>query len=147
MARTNKPHDIWKMIDMSGGPEACWPFTGALNSEGRPYFTINGRKVLAYRETYEQYTGDKLGDRLLRHKCDNQICCNPKHGEPGDHQQNMDDMKERERHGLSHHMVRSIRKMLANGLTHQVIADFAGVDRTTITAIAGGKTHAHVKDE
>ncbi len=146
MSVKNKPIDVFKHIDMSGGPDSCHPFTGGLNKEGRPYFTVDGKKVLAYRLTYELVTGDKLGDRILRHTCDNEVCCNYRHGIPGDHQQNMDDMKERERHGLSHHLVRAIKKMIANGQSDEIIASLTGNSRKTINNIRNGINYSHVKE-
>ena len=145
--KSNQPVDVFKHIDMSGGPEACWPFTGGLNSEGRPYFQVDGKKILAYRLTWELFTGEQLGDRLLRHKCDNQVCCNPRHGEPGNHDENMNDMKTRERHGLTHHMIRVIKKQISLGFKDEYIASMTGLTRETIRDIRLEKNYAHVKME
>lgn len=150
MTRRNQPRDVFRSIDMSGGPDACWPFKGKLNSKGRPYFTANGEKFLAYRLAYELVNGEgTLKDVIARHKCDNETCCNPKHIEKGDHQENMNDMKERERHGLPHHTVRAIRKLAAkdNGPSHQDIADLYGIGRSTVTEIVNRTNYEHVKDE
>lgn len=148
MRRANKLTDIFLHIDMSGGKDACWPWKRALSAKGRPYYTINGKKELAYRVVYDLVNDEPLGDRMFRHSCDNPACCNPSHGIPGTHEENMTDMKERERHGLSHHMVRAIKKMLKNSqLTHQQIADLCGVSRVVITEINSGANYAHVKDE
>lgn len=133
---------------MSGGPEACWPFTGKVNNKGRPYFTCDGKKHLVYRLVYELVKGEGLlKDRMARHTCDNEICCNPNHIVPGDHQENMNDMKERERHGLPHHTVRAIRKLGAMGLAHSAIADRFGVSRVCVTEIINKTNYAHVEDE
>ena len=133
---------------MTGGKDACWPWTRELNSKGRPYYTVDGKKKLAYRVVWELTFGEELGDRVFRHTCDNPACCNPYHGIAGTHEENMNDMKTRERHGLSHHMIRSVRKLLASGtMTHQQIADFTGLAKTTISEINTGKNYAHVEDE
>lgn len=142
----NKPTDVFKYIKM-GAPDVCWPFTGALNDKGRPYFTVNGRKQLAYRLVYELVKGVEIGKQLYRHKCDNEICCNPHHGELGSHQENMNDMKERERHGLPHHTVKAIRKLGETGVTHKSIADRFGIARSTVTEIINRDNYGHVKDE
>jgi hypothetical protein len=144
----NKPTDVFKYINMSGGANACWPFTGKVNNKGRPYFAVAGKKHLVYRLVYELVKGDDaLKDRLARHTCDNEICCNPAHIVPGDHQQNMNDMKERERHGLPHHTIRAIRKLGALGISHSVIAGRFGIGRSTVTEIISRTNYAHVKDE
>jgi hypothetical protein len=150
MTRRNKPHDVFQSIDMSGGPDACWPFKGKLNSKGRPYFTANGEKFLAYRLAYELVHGfGKLDGVMARHTCDNEVCCNPKHIVPGGQQDNMNDMKERERHGLPHHTVRAIRKLGAkeNGPTHEEIAELYGIGRSTVTEIINRTNYQHVGDE
>jgi hypothetical protein len=134
---------------MSGGADACWPFKGKLNGKGRPYFTVAGKKHLAYRLAYELVNGDDtLEGVMARHTCDNEVCCNPRHIVPGDQQQNMNDMKERERHGIPHHAVRAIRKLgnTPNGPTHAEIAELYGMARSTVTEIINGKNYGHVKD-
>ena len=147
----NKPVDIFKYINMHGGDTSvCWEWKSNAKGGGRdhrPYFTLNGRKRLAYRVAYEVYTGKKLGQReLARHKCDNPRCCNPTHIEPGSHQDNMNDMKERERHGLPHHTVRAIRKA-AQISTQEAVATLFGVSRETVSAIVNGRIYKHVNDE
>jgi hypothetical protein len=157
MSRANKPIDVFKLIDMVNGPEwtdpetgevsRCWLFTGKPNSEGRPYIQVDGKKLLAYRVVYELVTGIKLGANIWRHKCDRGLCCNPKHGLAGNHDENMDDMKSRERHGMPHHTVRMIRKCLANGIPIDVVAHQFGTSATTVRDIESRKNYAHVTDE
>jgi hypothetical protein len=148
VTRRNQPHDIFRLINMSGGPDTCWPFKGKLNSKGRPYFTVDGEKFLAYRLVKELVEGNGCLDGVIaRHTCDNETCCNPKHIVPGDHQANMNDMKERERHGMPHHVVRAIRKLATKGMTHQEIADLYGKGRSTITEVLTDVNYTHVKDE
>lgn len=150
MSRRNQLHSVFTKLDMSGGPNACWPFTGALNNKGRPYYTVNQQKYLAYRLTYELLHGmGSLDGFIARHTCDNETCCNPRHIVKGDHQDNMNDMKERERHGLPHHTVRAIRKLAAreNGPTHAEIAELYGIGRSTVTEIVNRVQYSHVGDE
>jgi hypothetical protein len=146
MARKNKATDVFKKIDMKGGDTTvCWEWTGPVNAKGRPYFDLNGQKVLAYRLTYELMTGDVLGDRMARHNCDNEICCNPHHITPGTHDENMKDMTDRERTGLPHGTVKAIKRLIAkNEDTMQEIADKFGVSRTLISEIKQGRVYKHV---
>lgn len=147
MARKNKPTDVFKHIDMSGGPNACWPWKRHLH-KGRPYFDVNGRKRLAYRITYELFHGVELStDDMMLHQCDNSWCCNPRHLRVGEHQQNMDEMVQRQRHGMPHHAVRGIRKMLDQGHTHQSIADLYGCSRETVTAINNQRRREKVDND
>lgn len=154
--RFNTPTDVFRLIDIDGGPDyidpetgelsKCWPWKGKLNDQGRPYFQYRGKKVLAYRHVYTLVTGIELGKNMFRHKCDNEWCTNPKHGLPGNNQQNMDDMKERERHGMSHHAVRQIKKLISTGFSDAQIAEFTGAGRSTIYDIRVGNTFSHVKE-
>lgn len=146
MPRKNRPHDVFRYVDMTGGPEACWPWKRGLHKE-RPYFEMNGRKYLAYRITYSLTYGKDLEDLpLLRHTCDVPYCCNPAHLVEGDHQANMDDMKMRDRHGIPHHAVRGIRSLLEQGdCTHKEIAERYGVARETVTAIANKRRRGDVE--
>ena len=144
---TNKATDVFKRIDMTGGRDACWPWIGALAGNQRPYFTVDGKKVLAYRLVKQLVTGTSLQTKLERHTCDNPRCCNPLHLIEGTHQENMDDMKGRERHGLPHHVVKSIRRLLEANRTQQEIADLYGVSCETVSAIATKRVYNHVEDE
>jgi len=91
-------------MDTRGGPDACWPFTGALNNQG--YGAIQrypddwrnrrrAREIRAHRLAFalaQGFSGDDadqaLGDVAVRHLCDDRYapgdtsyrrCCNPAH--------------------------------------------------------------------
>jgi hypothetical protein len=149
MPTRNDPRSVFKYIDMSGGPTSCWPWKRSVKgSGGRPYFSVDGKKRSAYRVVYELTYGVTLTkDIMIRHKCDNPICCNPDHLEIGSHQDNMNDMKSRERHGMPHDRVRLIRRMVALGFTHADIGVKFGVSRETISAIHQRRIYKHVEDE
>ncbi len=51
----------------------------------------------------------------------------------------MDDMVERERHGLPKTVVRAIRKLRIEGRTQSDIADLYGISREAISAIDTGR--------
>ena len=147
MPRTpNRPVDVFKHIDMHGGNDNdCWEWKGRLNpKDGRPYFTVNGQRRPSYAIVLELYTGEEAKGRIARHNCDNPICCNPHHIVWGDHQDNMNDMKERERHGLPKIVIRSIRKLLAEGRTQSDIAKLYGVSRETVSSISTGRRTSEI---
>ena len=137
MARKNVVTDIFKHIDMKGGDtDACWTWKGKVNpKDGRPYFTINGLRRPSYAIVLEATTGEAQEGRIARHKCDNAICCNPHHLVWGDHQDNMNDMKERDRHGVPKTVARAIRRLHKEGRTQQNIADLYGISREAVSAI------------
>lgn len=141
MPRTNAPTDIFKHIDMmKGDANVCWPWKGKTNAkDGRPYFTIKGKRRPSYAIVLELHTGEAQEDRIARHSCDNPICCNPNHLIWGNHQDNMNDMKERDRHGVPKTVVRAIHKLRTEGRTQQEIADLYGISREAVSAIDTGR--------
>jgi hypothetical protein len=142
MPRKNAPHDVFKHIDMRGNDD-CWEWKGKINAkDNRPYFTVDGKRRPSYAYVLETYTGEEQKGRQVLHSCDNTICCSPHHLRWGTHQDNMDDMKERERHGLNRTVVRAILKLLENGRSHKSVAQLYGISREAITAIHNGRTTA-----
>ena len=153
MGRANTEYDVFTKIDMTGGPDACWPWLGGTGggtgkSKPRPYFQVDGKKWIAYRLVWKLVKGEDLPESvMLCHQCDNSICCNPAHLEKGDNASNMAEMVARDRHGLSHVTVRRIRYMLMVGeLTHQEIADLNETSKATVGRIHRGELHTHEDD-
>ena len=142
MARSNQPVDVFSYINMMNGDnESCWPWKGKTNEkDGRPYFTVQGKRRPSYVYVIELTTGKKqTTGTVVRHKCDNPICCNPTHLEWGSHQENMNDMKERDRHGVPKTVVRAIHNLADNGKTQQDIAEIYGLSREAVSAILTGR--------
>ncbi len=144
----NQRVEVFKYITMRGEDD-CWLWTGALvGRDSRPYFSVKGRKLLAYRIVYELTTGKTLSsDILIRHTCDNRMCCNPKHLIEGSHTQNMNDMKERERHGLPHNTVRKIKRLILKNIPYTAIAEMFGCSPSLVGDIANMRVYAHVQLE
>jgi len=143
MSRKNKPIDVYKHINMhEGDTNVCWEWKLKTNQkDGRPYFTVDGKRRPSYAYVIETKTGETQDKRMVLHSCDNPVCCNPTHLSWGNHQDNMNEMKERERHGLPATVVRAIKTLLSDGQTHSTIAKLYGVSRETITAINNGRSH------
>lgn len=143
MARKNTPVDVFRFINMMNGDiTKCWPWKRKLNKkDGRPYFVVDGKERPAYVIVLELASGEDAGDRVARHKCDVEDCCNPSHLSWGTHQDNSDDMMERDRHGVPKTVLRAIRKLLGEGRTHRSIAELYGLSRETVTAINRGRSH------
>lgn len=154
MPRTNEPVDVFKFIDMRGTDDCHhWLGTwGGRARDKRPYFMAGYRRMVAYRWVYELVHGVILApDQSILHSCDNGGwpvgCCNPEHIRLGTHDENMTDMKLRERHGLPATVVKAIRTLLSQGRTQAEIATLYGVSRETISALATGRVYGHVQDD
>ena len=146
MGKKNTAHDVFKNLNMHMGDlDECWEWTGKFNkSDQRPYFTVDGKRRPAYCFVIESVTGvSQKEGQVVRHTCDNGTspigCCNPSHLVFGSHQDNMNDMKDRDRHGLPKTVVRSIKKLIEQGRTQQDIAELYGVSREAISAINTGR--------
>lgn len=73
--------DVWACITV-GAPNACWPFTGSLDSNGYGQHYFDGRLHQAHRVAYELTKGPIAPGLHLDHLCRNRRCCNPHHLEP-----------------------------------------------------------------
>ena len=147
--------DVFQRYKRGSTEDECWIWLGSWSGRERhrrPVFTCEGVRVAAYRAVYELVYGAILTpDTMVLHSCDKGAwpvgCGNPKHLRLGDNAANVDDRLVRERHGLSHSVVKNIRKLLEQGRTQEAVADLYGVSRETVSAIATGRTYKHVKDE
>lgn len=76
---------FWDRVDSSAGPNACWPWTGAINKGGYGSYGADGNSArTASRVAYELTNGPiPIGPGyhgfVVMHSCDNRPCCNPKH--------------------------------------------------------------------
>lgn len=127
----------------------CQLFTGPLNSGGYGNASIGGHTVSAHRLAYALAYGCDPGQYHVLHRCDVPACVNPDHLFLGTHQDNMRDRgnKGRGHRGDTHcfaklrtEQIPIIRQLLADGHTHRAIAARFGVDHSTITRLARGKT-------
>lgn len=137
-------------IDSSRGPNACWPWTGSLQTtrfgrrEGYGVFTIAGKVRYAHRQALAHALGRPLAPGMeALHSCDNPPCCNPAHLREGTHAENVADMWARGRgvrsSRLTPDQVIEIRDRLAAGDRHSDIGQAFGVARTTVSSIAQGR--------
>jgi hypothetical protein len=65
------------MVDRSGGPDACWPWTGRTEGGyGRLWF--KNKHERAHRVAWALANNQPVPDGMVVcHRCDNPPCCNP----------------------------------------------------------------------
>lgn len=135
-----------------GWNDDCWIWLGSKrNGYGTIWF--DGKSRLAHRVAYGLFFGVSPGRLYVCHKCGNAACVNPYHLYAGTQAQNMVDM---ELHGrrirgskcpaakLTEDDVREIRKLHAEGVTQQVLANRFGVHNSTVNAVVNRKQWSHV---
>ncbi|QDH46778.1 putative HNH endonuclease [Aeromonas phage LAh_8] len=128
----------------------CLNWTGGKNSSGYGAIGFNGKVIATHRVAYMVYKGEIPEGLLVRHTCDNRLCCNPNHLELGTIQDNMKDkvIRKRQSFGEAHppsflteDQVLEILKMEG---THQYIANKFGVSRAHVSNIKSGRYWKHL---
>lgn len=124
MARKNKPSDIFLYIDTHGNdPDVCWEWIGSLGGrDGRGYFTLDSKRQLAYRVIWQIFHGPIPEGQVVRHKCNNEVCCNPNHLQLGTQGDNETDKYKSNRQGYTHDMLKQMRRYDKLGMTYRAIA-------------------------
>ena len=123
-----------------GSDHDCWEWQAAKAGGGKKamygYFRYNSKMIYAHRFAYLLLHGELPADQMIRHKCDNPLCCNPAHLIAGTQADNMQDAIERGRIAkgeniggsiLTKSNVRKIKARIKNGETHKSIATDFGV--------------------
>src|SRR5258708_39753114 len=90
---------FWARVDMSGGPDACWPWTKGCGTfgYGLVFRVEDGRNVPAHCVAWELVNGPLPPGDFGLHSCDNPPCCNPRHIFPGTQVDNLRDRNQKGR--------------------------------------------------
>lgn len=149
--------DWMERVDSSGGPDACWLWTGTTNGVGYGTFRRNNTGQYVHRLSYERANGSIPDGLYVCHHCDVRACVNPSHLFLGTHTDNMRDMAAKGRHGRRTHPethrggrnpnavysaaeVRFVAMWLGAGYSRRVVADGCRISDATVDRIANG-TH------
>ncbi len=127
----------------------CLEWTRCFNTDGYPRAVIDGNNnAKVHRVVWELYNQSSAKGFVVRHKCDNIKCINPKHLELGSHTDNIQDRTTRERHGaakLKHEDVQAIRYLYAKGgWTQKRLAQLFNVHRNTVNSLLNFKHWKHL---
>lgn len=135
---------FWLRVDKTG---ECWLWTGVLNDRG--YGVFGGDR--AHRISWRLANGPIPVDLCVLHRCDTPACIRPDHlflGTKGDNNRDRSakgrNAPQRGDHNngrkLDSDAVTSIRVLIAERVPQQEIARRFSVSRTTISAIATGRS-------
>lgn len=144
----------------NGSVSKCWEWQGACfqNGYGRlgtPVETKGESIHRTHRYAFYLANGKIKKSLSILHKCDNRICCNPKHLYQGDHRQNMRDMTARGKQALGSKSGKSvfiedditfIRAFYKAGFTYSALAEMYVSAKSTISNIVTYQVWNHVGD-
>jgi len=151
----NKDIEIrfWAKVDKAG-PDECWLWTASLCGTGYGQFWVGGRMLKAHRVAYEMVNGPipagggPHGTCVL-HRCDNPLCCNPRHLTAGTQAENIADMKAKGRHAhgetsYAKLTVEQVLEIRRDTRVSRVIAADYGVGQQLVSMIKRRQRWSHV---
>lgn len=121
--------------------DTCWNYKLVNTRTGYGYFfsTIDSKRrtIRAHRFSYEYFKGEIPEGLHVCHSCDNRKCVNPNHLFLGTHQDNMDDMynKNRHYHKLNEDDKNEIKKLVLQGMMVKDIAEQFNVSTGPVSKI------------
>lgn len=82
-----------RRVDQSGGPDACWPWTGSRTSTGYGQMAVLGENCpqATHRVAWALANGPIPDGMWVLHRCDTPLCVNPAHLFLGTSQDNIAD--------------------------------------------------------
>lgn len=126
---------FWERVDRSGGPDACWPWTGAKKRRGYGFVMHRGKAFGAHRLALAGGFSS-LPDRsvLACHRCDNPPCCNPAHLFWGTNTDNRRDAVSKGRANGAPRKIdlSQLLKLRAEGRSYSQLAAFFQVNQSSI---------------
>ena len=126
----------------------CWEWEGGLNDSGYGKLRIGDKDTVAHRVSYTEYIGEIPKGMYVLHNCDNRKCNNPEHLFLGTHQDNMDDMvnKNRQAQGedvctakLTNNEVKYMKMLFKRGVMCKVVAAMFGITLNYASKIKCGR--------
>lgn len=154
MAKRKTFEDAWELVSIKSDDE-CWNWLGCKNSTGYGSMTVSQKVYSAHRIIYKLTHPDEIEfhapkDKSLKqfilHKCDNRLCCNPKHMMLGNYDDNNKDAKNKGRSSApkgAHHkkakltfeQANKVRELNKKGLSYVEISKFFGIHANNISRI------------
>lgn len=105
----------------------CWIWLGAVLKDHYGHIKAGPRSVTTHRVSYLAVNGPIPRGKVIRHTCDERRCCNPAHLVVGDHEDNTQDIIDRQRNRsrrkLTEEEVKLAREMWTAGATKRQVAE------------------------
>lgn len=142
---------FWSRVEVRKRNQ-CWPWRYGSTKDGYGEYRIGDSSGdVSSRVAYRIATGPIPNGMVVRHTCDNRLCCNPSHLVIGTHADNVADRVARgrsakgESHGKSVLNEMLVRVIRSSPLSDKYFADRLGVHEDTIRDVRSRKTWSHVE--
>lgn len=137
----------------------CWNWVAGTCGSGGPYglMRFQNKTWKSHRYAFQHYKGPIPKGLIVRHKCDNTRCCNPRHLLVGTQKDNSADMIRRKRARyrpligvdnprtkVTPEQVLRVMELSKAGVQQGNIATMTGTTRTNVGAIIQGRTWSHL---
>jgi hypothetical protein len=130
---------LWRNVDQSGGPDACWPWVGRVGTpERHVYRKFNGKTRSVHSVAWEVTNGPIPEGQVVCHRCDNPPCCNPAHLFVGTQADNLQDMTEKGRRFYRYTAEQVAEVRAATGEIREIAARL-GMGKSQVHNIRSGK--------
>ena len=126
-------HPIIRRISIPDSHDKCWIWNGYRNDDGYGRMKICGKTYTIHRKIYEFYYGPFDNQKYVCHDCDIPCCTNPRHLFLGTQQDNMDDMKQKNR---STHGSNSFNAILTEDIVEDILIRINNREFSSIKQIA-----------
>jgi hypothetical protein len=137
---------FWANVTKTDG---CWLWTAGQDGKGYGALAFEGGVIYAHRLALVIANGECPTTVYALHKCDNPLCVrvHPEHVYPGNHADNMRDMKEHgrvvQRHGSANHnakltdeQVRELRRLYGTGIGSTTLGIRFGISQRVAYDVA-----------
>ena len=129
---------FWDKVEKT---DSCWIWTACKNPGGYGIFALNGKSVLAHRQSVILDGRDPI-DLCVCHSCDNPSCVRPDHLFLGTDKDNVADRNKKNRQGKGYNQLKlrkltidDVRDIRASSLSQRQLASKYNVAKTTIGKI------------
>ena len=140
---------FWSSVGVAKAGD-CWPWRGYADASGYGSLKIDGKPMAAHRAAYVAAVGEIPDGAIVRHSCDNRLCCNPLHLSTGTHADNVRDRVIRRRTAIGERASKAkltevqVREIRASTDTLRSLAARYGVTSDAIQAVRYRRSWKHV---
>lgn len=139
MRKSARERFVEKVKPASSG---CEEWQSTIHRDGYGKFWMDGRQGAAHRAGYELFVGPVPEGKWVLHTCDNRRCVKPGHLYVGTPTDNVRDKIERSpwwgRMKVPFSVVEQARRLVATGLTQQLVADRLGIKQAQVSRYVRG---------